>query len=596
MFENFPYTNFHELNLDWIIKIAKDFLDQYTHIQEVIETGEQSLLDKTDDGLTQLQEKADNLETALQNLYNDYSEQMASQLADALEDLNTWYTQHQGYLDNILITNTQQFQQNASEIGQAVLDSIPSEYGEVTNVLKAIPAELQYENPVSSWAYFYGYGYFNANLEYTENSGIALLKIPLEAGEFVILASPSDFMVNITGTYRFTYELNDGTLTRTTPSQYYFNPNHTDGEYESAAFGFGNTKYVYITINPDKVAVVKIKKDKALYCNRNGYKYPTGIYRMDTYNTVSSQIFFSDTSISIVTTSSALWKRVNTGDVINNIILIEGISYYGAFLSKDGTVREKITSGSFTVPKDGFICVFNSPTTPQTATYVPVNRFKLMPGDIIGSEAESEYDGLQAVAFGTSLTYRSETTGGYLDYLPSLSGMVIDNQGIGSGKIKMDILNRIRSYTGYSGKRVAILEGFCNDFGYNAASLGVYTDNTDATVCGCVRQALTYILTQNRDITIFLVLDHYGQDYNDVNSSSTAVNSAGMTQYQYYNEIEKIAESLGIIVIPLYKISGMNENTPQYFIDNIHPSTLGAMQTAYAIWAAMKQHYPNRVQ
>ena len=218
-----------------------------------------------------------------------------------------------------------------------------------------------------------------------------------------------------------------------------------------------------------------------------------------------------------------------------------------------------------------------------------------MPGDIIGAEAESEYNGLQAVAFGTSLTYRSETTGGYLNYLPSLSGMVIDNQGIGSGKIKMDILNRIRSYTGYAGKRVAILEGFCNDFGYNTSNLGVYTDNTDATVCGCIRQALTYILTQNRNITIFMVLDHYGQEYDDVNSSSTAVNAGGMTQYQYYNEIEKIAESLGVIVIPLYKISGMNENTPQYFIDNIHPSTLGAMQTAHVIWAAMKEHYPNRV-
>ena len=34
--DEFPYTNFHELNTDWLVKIAKDFLDQYTHIQEVI--------------------------------------------------------------------------------------------------------------------------------------------------------------------------------------------------------------------------------------------------------------------------------------------------------------------------------------------------------------------------------------------------------------------------------------------------------------------------------------------------------------------------------------------------------------------------------
>ena len=62
MFENFPYTDMHQLNLDWIIKIAKDFLDQYTHIQQLIEDGETSLQNLTDSGLQQLQDKADNLE------------------------------------------------------------------------------------------------------------------------------------------------------------------------------------------------------------------------------------------------------------------------------------------------------------------------------------------------------------------------------------------------------------------------------------------------------------------------------------------------------------------------------------------------------
>ena len=37
MFNNFPYTNFHELNLDWIIKVVKEFLDKYTNMAEEIE-------------------------------------------------------------------------------------------------------------------------------------------------------------------------------------------------------------------------------------------------------------------------------------------------------------------------------------------------------------------------------------------------------------------------------------------------------------------------------------------------------------------------------------------------------------------------------
>ena len=36
LFENFPYTNFHELNLDWIIKILKEIEDDNTQIKALI--------------------------------------------------------------------------------------------------------------------------------------------------------------------------------------------------------------------------------------------------------------------------------------------------------------------------------------------------------------------------------------------------------------------------------------------------------------------------------------------------------------------------------------------------------------------------------
>ena len=94
MFENFPYTDMHNLNLDWIIKIAKDFLDQYTHIQQLIADGEESLQNLTQEGLQQLQDKADTLEGLLDDWYNTHSEDIANQLADALSDLNGWYNTH----------------------------------------------------------------------------------------------------------------------------------------------------------------------------------------------------------------------------------------------------------------------------------------------------------------------------------------------------------------------------------------------------------------------------------------------------------------------------------------------------------------------
>ena len=582
--ENFPYTNFHDMNLDWMIKIAKDFLDQYTNIQQTIQTG-----------LDDLDEKAEALQAALQESYDGYTENLAEQLASALEDLNAWYTEHANYLDATLTQNILAFQTQASAYGQSVIESIPSEYGDVTNLIKAVLPNTEEHFYRSAWNYFYGYGYFDANLEWAENSDIATLRVPLSASEFVIMSHTDDFMLNISNPYPFTFELQNGTFTRTTPSgsQYTMRTNHTDGNYEACALGFTNCKYVYFSIVAAKLGGIEVIGSKFPFYDRESYLSDGAIYYINDYNTAHAQTFFNEEAISMITDSYAFWKVVHEGDIITNMVLQSGFTYYGAYKAHDGSIRQRINSSSFTVPKDGIICLFNRGTL--NAQLIPAKRFKLYASDIIGSESENNYNGLNGVAFGTSLTYRSQTTGGYLNYLPGMSGIIFDNQGIGSGKIKTEILTAIRNYTGYANKRIAIIEGFVNDFSYNYNSLGVYTDNTDSTVCGCVRQAINYILSQNPNITVFLVLDHYGKDYGGTNSSSTSTNSDGKTQFEWWEEISKVAESLGVPVIPLYKISGISENTPQYLMDNIHPTALGAKQTANTIWEVMKNIYPNEV-
>lgn len=205
---------------------------------------------------------------------------------------------------------------------------------------------------------------------------------------------------------------------------------------------------------------------------------------------------------------------------------------------------------------------------------------------------KTDYVDKKGVAFGTSLTYRALTTGGYLQVLPGMSGTTIDNQGIGSGTIlynsevgaEKDILACIKRYNDYSDKDFCILEGFVNDWVSNADSLGSWTDATETTVCGCVRSAINYILTQNQSITLILVIDHYGQQ----NCASIEPNSEGITQYMYYEEIAKVAESIGIPIIHQNKKSGINEKTPQYLLDNIHLNTYGAIQSAETIWSEMR--------
>lgn len=127
MFQNFPYTDMHQLNLDWIIKIAKDFLDQYTHIQQLITDGEQSLQDLTSEGLLQLQEKADNLETLLQQWYDTHSNDIAEQLTAALSDISTSLT--------AALNNITEF---AGRKEQEIIESIPADYTELSDNVRTL--------------------------------------------------------------------------------------------------------------------------------------------------------------------------------------------------------------------------------------------------------------------------------------------------------------------------------------------------------------------------------------------------------------------------------------------------------------------------
>ena len=115
--EGFPYSNFHELNMDWIIKIAKDFLDQYSHIQETITTG-----------LEDLDSKATELEGLLQQWYDTHSEDIAEELANALTDLNNWYTEHEDMLDQYVTDSINEFNQSADDKAERTIASIPDDY------------------------------------------------------------------------------------------------------------------------------------------------------------------------------------------------------------------------------------------------------------------------------------------------------------------------------------------------------------------------------------------------------------------------------------------------------------------------------------
>lgn len=203
---------------------------------------------------------------------------------------------------------------------------------------------------------------------------------------------------------------------------------------------------------------------------------------------------------------------------------------------------------------------------------------------------EQPYLNKKGVAFGTSLTYRAKTTGGYLQFLPKLSGIEFDNQGVGSSKIygndSNSILNKILNYSSYADKDVVLIEGFVNDW-YNNSPLGDIYDITTDTVCGCLYTAFKHILTQKASINIAVILDHFGINAQGVDMSASVTKNVGK-QLDYYEKLAKVCEIYGVSYIKEYKIAKMNQMTNKYYLDYIHLNEIGGEQSARCIWSKLK--------
>ena len=118
--ENFPYANQHDMNMDWVIKTVKDFLDKYTTINEAVETGKE-----------EIEELYNHLNDLLNQWYETHSEDIANELANAITEIGNTLDTSLDNLNSQLELNTTTFNQRAEQKGQDVIDSIPSEYTEL---------------------------------------------------------------------------------------------------------------------------------------------------------------------------------------------------------------------------------------------------------------------------------------------------------------------------------------------------------------------------------------------------------------------------------------------------------------------------------
>lgn len=114
---NYPYTNFHDMNMDWVIHVVHDFLDKYTHIENTITAGENSIV-----------QKGQEIIALLNQWYSTHSNDIAEELANALTS----------------------FTAQANQIVATVIETIPQDYTELSKTAQNLDTlEKQLSNALT---------------------------------------------------------------------------------------------------------------------------------------------------------------------------------------------------------------------------------------------------------------------------------------------------------------------------------------------------------------------------------------------------------------------------------------------------------------
>lgn len=431
--------------------------------------------------------------------------------------------------------------------------------------------------------------YITTNGTYTTLSGVNTYHISLEPLDICHFVWNTDFWDSFPVGSVFTVKKSDNTYERVAAYKKY-GAFYTAGK-ECIVCAIENVTDVYIVVPQGNESRISLSINIPSIRLTNDVKTSK---ILSNANAIHTNYYIASTSFNYFNSPyGSYFIKMAQGDKLIINKTLTGVNGAGFIAVTDGT-STNITEREYTASTDCIFCAFDKTDVLGDFTFIPHDSLKIASKDIIGDVGKSPFNGLDGVAFGTSLTSRATSSYGFLTKLSELSGITFDNQGIGSSTIYDEMLDAVKAYTDYADKTVCLLEGFVNDW-YGNVALGTYTDSTETTACGCVRSALNYIMSQNANMTVFLILDHYGRNNSGIDCSSTAENTNNLTQYEYYSEIAKVAESMGIPVIKQYEFSQINENTPQYLADNIHLNEKGALQSAYAIWSQMKQYYPNQL-
>lgn len=100
-YEHWPYSNLHDLNLDWVLQIIGDFKRQYENLTEYFNGLIAQLDEKTQQEIAEFEEAISGYEITLRELVSQLESQLVSKKNDCITDLTNTRNDYMGTLQTV---------------------------------------------------------------------------------------------------------------------------------------------------------------------------------------------------------------------------------------------------------------------------------------------------------------------------------------------------------------------------------------------------------------------------------------------------------------------------------------------------------------
>ena len=643
----YPGTNFHDLNLDWVLEQVKNLLTEWGETR----TDWENLLADNTEFKSTLENEWDNFhDYILAHVDEDVPTEVVAEIdrmasdgrllgiitadptgeGSALSDaVGGWISTHLHPEPTDVMIDDSLSVQGAAADAKATGDAI----ADLKNALNAFAesATITHNETVTV-----GPNQFNFSTPIPSNVPITIKNTTETQTQFTVIFVKMDDSYDITGDViipgdSITYTKNfpiKGLRGYVNSTDWSFEIKYGEGISENAvrydkAQTKTSTEKQTARTNIDAASQSEFSTVQSAVAQLQSDVMIDNVHNI--YNTstlVNGYINYADgviTSLTNAKTSELI--PVNEGEIITySLHAIGGVAAVIACYDNNETYLQNksvqatgsagswvVNEGTFTLPSGVDFIRYETKNTEynnDSITLTAQTKIK----DYLETEIPgNSWNGKAWAAFGTSITdteYQDahflQPTGKYVPFLVEMSGMTVHNYGIAGASIMPNIKDKVLS-TNIENEEIITVEGSVNDHA-TSKPLGSVGDKTADTFAGCIYLIAKYVY-ENSNATLFFITDYVGR-YVHINPAPDGsdfygdcapgkVNTLGLKQIDYINMMKAQCEYFSIPCIDAGQKCSINELTGNlYLMDHIHSSYVGGKQYAQTIWDELKLANP----